>query len=351
MVEIWPQLSVWVKEGRRFALATVVEVQRSSPRGVGACLAVSEDGSAFLGSVSAGCVENEVIEAAMACLRDGETRWLEFGPDIGYPWEVSLTCGGKIRVRIEAHWGAEAEGVLWDLNTRLGKLLDEKGPGVLLSSSRNHYLMEKEGREIGDSGAFSDEVIAEGRRRLAEDSESAELEIQGERIFFRRLAKRHRLIIIGAVHTSIHLTQMARALDYETVVVDPRELYAKEERFMTKPDLLICEQPGNCLPELGLGGFDYGVALSHDPKIDDPALACFLKGNCEYIGALGSRKSHGARLKRLLKLGFSEDDLNRVRGPVGLDIGSRTPGEIAVSILAEIVAVQRGKLGAVKNVV
>lgn len=343
MEDVWPQLSPWIKSGKRFALATVISVQRSSPRGVGACLAVCENGNSFIGSVSAGCVENEVIEAAKLCIEDGETRHLQFGPDIGYPWEVSLSCGGKIKVRVERYWSYSDEECHRELSRQLDVMMDSKSVGALLSGETQHALYDHSGTFVAGDHAFGIAGQSEVARLLASESLSQEIELAGETLFFRRLSRRKRLFIIGAVHTAIHLVQIAQSLNYETIVVDPRDAYARQERFPSKPDHLATQQPGSILDSYHLAPDDFAVALTHDPKIDDPALACFLKANCGYIGALGSKKSHAARMKRLGKRGFEETQLAQINGPVGLDIGSKTPAEIAVSIVAEIIATQRNK--------
>ncbi len=341
MEDIWPQLSTWVKNGRRFALATVIRVQRSSPRGVGACLAVSEDGSDFIGSVSAGCVENEVFETAKRCMVDGRARHLEFGPDIGYPWEVSLSCGGKIEVRVEPYWAYSNDECNRELSRHLGELLENKSVAMLVSGRENHALFDLAGEFIAGDRSFGARHQIEALRRLKADSPSEKLEIGDESVFFRRLSPRPRIFIIGAVHIATHLVQIALTLNYETIVIDPRSAYSKVERFPIRPDILAIGHPKEVLDEFNLRGTDVGVALTHDPKIDDPALACLLKGDCGYIGALGSNRSHASRIKRLRKIGVIESDLERISGPVGLDIGSQTPAEIAVSIAAEVIATQR----------
>ncbi|MEM9159852.1 MAG: XdhC family protein [Verrucomicrobiota bacterium] len=340
MEEIWAQLQQWIEQGKKFALATVIEVQRSSPRGVGACLAVSEDGTEFIGSVSAGCVENEVIEAAKQCLKDGQTRFLAFGPDIGYPWEVSLSCGGKIGVRIEPYFKTESS----ELAQSLHRDLNTKQVCLLASSPSGHFLVHLDGSTFSSGEALSDEIKETARSRLHGNLDTEELEIDGQRILFRMIRPQPRLFIIGAVHIAIHLVQIAKPLNYETVVIDPRSIYAQDSRFPLLPTQLVDRQPREFLAGQNIGPQDCGVALTHDPKIDDQALEQFLHHHCGYIGALGSRKSHSARLRRLEKKGFDQNELSKINGPVGLDIGSRTPAEIAVSIMAEIIATKSGKV-------
>lgn len=311
----------------RFALATVVKASKPSPRGVGATLAIHEDGCSFIGSVSAGCVENEVIEASKACLETGKIQWLSFGPGEGFPWEIELSCGGQIEVRVEP------VPLLGD--ERLFDCLESHSRGMLVSGNAGHALIDDANTE---RGCFSEEIIEEARRRYTECLPTEETEFGGERILFRQLGKRERLFVIGASHIAINLVAVAKTLQYEVIVVEPRESYARENRFLNEPDALIGKWPSEALDGYELGEEDALVAITHDPKIDDQALEFALNTNCGYIGALGSRKSHAARCRRLARKDFNEASLARIHGPVGIDIGSRTPAEIAVSIVAQLIS-------------
>lgn len=332
MQEIWPQLREWAIGGERFALATVVEASRPSPRGIGSALAVSADGNRFIGSVSAGCVENEVIQAAVACMVDGQARWLSFGPDSGFPWEISLSCGGRIRVRVEPY-AAQAGS---ELSDALSQLLDDRRKGLLLSYRGKHCLLDERG-QTGDCEAMPTELLEAALNRLSNGEGTQEVDWEGEPALMRTLDRPKRLFVIGAAHIAIHLVGFARSLGFETIVIDPRETYAREERFLSPPDRLLDQWPRQALAGYRIGPDDCLAAMTHDPKIDDEALSLFLPSKCRYIGALGSRKSHAARLKRLSRRGFEERDLERIHGPIGLDIGSETPAEIALSVMAEIV--------------
>lgn len=314
MQDIWPQLRKWFLERERFALATVVKASKPSPRGVGSVLAIHEDGVRFIGSVSAGCVEHEVIEAAKLCLQDGTTRWLKFGPGQGFPWEIELSCGGSIEVRVEPapHLRGSADSVFLEAMIRV---LDQHVPCVWKSTS------------------VSDTLRFEGELR----HETYEQEEGGERALYRFLGRRKRLFVIGASHIALHLASAAKMLQYEVIVIDPRENYAREDRFQSSPDTVHVDWPKVALANYELGGSDALVAITHDPKIDDQALSAALSTNCGYIGALGSKRSHAARLKRLERDGAEVAELGRIFGPVGIDIGSKTPAEIAVSIVAQLI--------------
>lgn len=180
-------------------------------------------------------------------------------------------------------------------------------------------------------------------------NKSGMIEVDGRKLFITVHAPTARLVITGAVHISQALAPMARALDYDVTIVDPRTAFASPERF---PDIpLIAEWPDVALPPLNIDHYTAFVALTHDPKIDDPALTHALERDCFYIGALGSRKTHGRRVERLKAQGIAEADLARIHAPIGLAIGAVSPAEIAVSILAEITARLRLPKSATVNVV
>lgn len=330
MHEIWSQLKPWIESGQPFALATVVSARNPSPRGIGSLLAISEHGDHFIGSVSAGCIETEVITMAVDCVKDGKTRWAEYGPSQGFPWEVAFSCGGKIGVRVERfdYDPSMIEG--------LTRLHDSHGTGLWLSVEGKQGLLVDESF-IGEASAWSAETLDTAKRILSECGHTREIDTPDGKVLLRLISQPYRLFVIGAGHISLHLVQFAKALNYQTIVIDPRENFAQEDRFEVAPDFLMAEWPEAAFKGIRLSAFDSVVMLTHDPKIDDQALKIALKSDVNYIGALGSRKSHAARLRRLVADGFDENDLERIHGPVGLDIGSTTPAEIAISIVAQLV--------------
>lgn len=165
----------------------------------------------------------------------------------------------------------------------------------------------------------------------------------GAAVFVQVFARRDRLLVVGAGHIAIHLVPFAQALDFAVTVIDPRQVFARAERFLVPPDELVASWPREALAHRELGDDTYAVLLTHDPKIDDEALGVLLRSDVRYIGALGSRKTHAERRERLAEAGFAEEVIGRVRGPVGLDIGAKSPAEIALSIMAEVVAVRRDR--------
>ena len=334
MHEIWSQLKPWVEAREPFALATVVKARNPSPRGIGSVLAIDASGERFIGSVSAGCVEMEVIEMARACMKDGRTRWAKFGPSQGLPWEVAFSCGGKIQVRIEPFEYDEV--VLPELMS----VLDNSEVATWMDGEGKQALLKEDGSLVGEESHWSADTLRVARKHLAEGEETREMETGDGKLLLRSLTKPNRLFIVGAVHIAVHLVSIARSLNYRAIVIDPRESYAQPERFEVAPHQIIGSWPEDALATFELDELDCAAMLTHDPKIDDQALAVFLKSRCAYMGALGSKRSHAARLKRLTARGFGEEDLGRIHGPIGLDIGSRTPAEIAISIMAEIVKVK-----------
>lgn len=188
---------------------------------------------------------------------------------------------------------------------------------------------------------FASDPLAEAIEERLRLGKSGIVEIAGRSLFLLVRVPRRRLITIGAVHISQALAPMARLADLDIIIIDPRSAFATPQRF---PDVeVIAAWPQDTLPQMSLDPFTAVATLSHNPKIDDPALAMALEAQCFYVGALGSQKSHARRLERLHAAGFSDAQLAAIHAPIGLDIGSVSPGEIAVAILAEIIATMRRK--------
>lgn len=188
--------------------------------------------------------------------------------------------------------------------------------------------------------AIADDPLADALERQLRSGKSGMVEVEGQSYFLTVQAPHPRVVVTGAVHISQAMAPMARALDLDLVVIDPRTAFATHERF---PEVtLLAEWPEEALPRIGLDAYTAFVALTHDPKIDDPGLFAALRSDCFYVGALGSRKTHGRRLERLTETGFDETAMGRIHAPIGLDIGAVSPAEIALAILAEIVATLRG---------
>lgn len=307
----------WHRQGLGAALATVVETWGSAPRRVGAQLAISGDGR-IAGSVSGGCVEGAVILEAQEAIADGRHRLLEFGVSDADAFAVGLACGGTIRILVEPVGGALTPGLLAELVAERAA----RRPTAYVADLRTDT------RRL-EPQAFSDRL----RRDLSG------FEADGD-VFVAVHNPPLRLVVVGAVHVAQALVPMARIAGYDPVVIDPRAAFASDARF--PGETLVLDWPDAAVTALGLDSRTALVLLTHDPKLDDPALQVALGAACFYIGALGSTRTHAKRLERLRAAGFSADCLARIHGPVGLNIGAAGPAEIAVSILAQMTAVLRG---------
>ena len=346
MRDIWQDLIEWTKAGKLFAIARVVQTWRSAPRSAGAGMLVDE-AMCVSGSVSGGCIEGAVIEEALEVLQSGTPRKLTYGVEDELALSVGLSCGGQVSVFVEPHWAfAEDSGtqVVWDA---LQQCLRDNEPAVLLTrmsgEGPRHLLVRPESSTAGEWGVAQEE--AERLAREAYDQREPEVvELAGGEVFVQVFPRRDQLLIIGAGHITIPLVQYAAALDFETVVVDPRKVFASTERFPVAPDHLIPEWPQEALARRSLNEDTYALLLTHDPKIDDPALLLLLKSPVRYIGALGSRRTHAKRCGRLREAGVDKSAIARIKGPAGLDIGAESPAEMALSMIAEVIAAKRGKL-------
>ncbi|HYI30755.1 MAG TPA: XdhC/CoxI family protein, partial [Bradyrhizobium sp.] len=313
------------------ALATVIQTWGSAPQPVGSLLVIDAEGN-FAGSVSGGCVEAEVIAQAPDVIAAGRGKALKFGVADDKAWSLGLACGGSIRILLEPlRAGAAAPE---DVYSRL--LSDVKARrrvalAMTLDTGKCRLAYRPTDLEAGMAPALEDAFLRDASRLAGEADE----------IFINVFSPTIRLIIVGAVHVAQALVPMARALGYEVTIVDPREAFATEERFGDA--VLVRDWPDEALVRLGIDERTALIALTHDPKIDDPALIAALASGSFYVGALGSRKTHVDRIARLTKAGVTNSDLERIHAPIGLDIGAQGAAEIAVSIIAEMTAVLRGK--------
>jgi xanthine dehydrogenase accessory factor len=319
----------WISGHQTVAMATVTRTWGSAPRPAGSQMAVRDDG-AFVGSVSGGCIEGAVIGEAQAALQDGRPRNLKFGVTNEEAWAVGLACGGTIEVNVTPVAKAAERATIAALN----KARDDKRAVVLateLQTGRTQLIYTDE----AGSGALADAAKNAARR-----DESVSVEAEGATWFLTVFNPPLDLAIIGAVHIAQPLARMAALADYAVRIIDPRTAFATEERF---PGVALShEWPDEALALKPLTARSAIVALTHDPKLDDPALTVALRSPAFYIGALGSKQTHAKRLERLKEAGFSDAELARIHGPIGLKIGAKSPAEIAVSVLGEMTAILRG---------
>lgn len=331
MLDILETVNEWLNQGRKVALATVVDTWGSAPRRIGSKMAVT-DAMAMTGSVSGGCVETTVIEQALEALADGRPRLLKYGVSDDDAWQVGLTCGGKISIFVEpldtAWWRLTTEAIRQDHAATTITVLEGDLAGRKL-------LLDGQGTvQYATLDATGHEALAAAHYVTPQQAE-----IAGMKIMVDVHRPRPHLILIGGVHIAQPLQSFARQLGFRVSLIDPRGVFASAERF---PDVtaILHSYPDKALPQLGLDADTYIAVLTHDPKIDDKALITALPSPVSYIGVLSSRKTHEARVERLQKAGVSPELIARIYTPIGVDIDARTPEEIALSIMAEVIAVR-----------
>ncbi|MCS7087812.1 MAG: XdhC family protein [Thermoflexales bacterium] len=346
MREVAHQALEWLAQGKPVAIATVVATWGSAPRGLGAKLALTPNQD-LAGSVSGGCVEGAVIEAGLEVIAQQQPQRLRFGVSDETAFEkVGLACGGTIEVLVEPLHTTLAEA--WrralheDRALATVMLLDGTPMGSCLALAEHgevwfeHPALSPEARAAAH--ALAAETLAQRQPRSTTITAAGETRA----VFVDFVPAQPQLIVIGAVHIAIALTALAKALGYRVTVIDPRAAFCNRERF-PHADAVIVEHPRHALKRVALTSNTAVVTLTHDSKFDDPALQIALRSPAFYVGALGSRKTHAARRERLLRAGLTEAEVSRLHAPLGLDLGARTPEEIALAALAQIVATRNGK--------
>ncbi len=339
MHDILPQLDDWLKAHRQVALATVIQTWGSSPRRPGARMAVTADGK-FAGSVSGGCVERAVIEAALESLKTNQARLLHFGVSDETAWEVGLACGGSIDILVKpldlklfealrSVWMDEHQAVLITVIRGTGDMLGRE------------LLVRADGLVAGTLGDEWDHRALKLAGEALSQGTSTRIMLDGSvELFIETILPPPTLIAVGGVQIAIALMSLAKTLGYHTIVIDPRGSWGNTDRF-PHVDQMIQNWPEEAFRKIPLTRSTAVAMLTHDPKLDDPALRIALPSLAFYVGALGSRKTQSQRRERLLQAGLSEAQLARLHTPIGLKIGADTPEEIALAIMAEIVEAHR----------
>ncbi|MEV3993723.1 XdhC/CoxI family protein [Streptomyces sp. NPDC049837] len=352
MLDIAEELHRWVEQGRDFAVATVVAVGGSAPRQPGAALAVDSEGTA-IGSVSGGCVEGAVYDLCRQALEDGETVLERFGYSDEDAFAVGLTCGGIIDILVTpvrggvypAALGAAAGGEAAALARitegpadLLGQALLVRSDGSYEGSLGGHPELDRtaagEARAMLDAGRTGTVTIGEDGSRCG----------QPLTLLVESSVPAPRMIVFGAIDFAAALVRVGKFLGYHVTVCDARPVFATPARF-PEADEVVVEWPHEYLARTEVDGRTVLCVLTHDAKFDVPLLELALRLPVAYIGAMGSRRTHEDRNKRLREVGVTELELTRLRSPIGLDLGARTPEETALSIGAEIVANRRGGSG------
>jgi xanthine dehydrogenase accessory factor len=333
--DILPDVERWQSEGRQIAIATVVDTWGSAPRPAGGKMALTADGR-IAGSVSGGCVENAVVEAGKETLSSGKPQLLHYGVSDDTAWSVGLACGGSLDIFVDrldpALFVAVDAALRAEKPVAIATVI--RGPEGELG--RKLALFE-DGQVAGGIDAAA---LAEARAALQE-GQSRRVPSGERELFIDVLRPAPRLVIVGGVHIAIVLVSLAKTLGFRTILVDPREAFGNAKRF-PHADEIANEWPDAALARIAPDSSTAVAVLTHDPKLDDPALLAALPSRAFYVGALGSKRTQEKRRARLVEAGIAPDVLARLHGPIGLPLGGRSPEEIAVAILAEIIAVRNG---------
>jgi xanthine dehydrogenase accessory factor len=311
MREVLAELEEWTKAGEEIAIATVVETWGSSPRPLGSKMVVTRSGK-MAGSVSNGCIEGAVFEEAQKVLKSGTPKLAAFGVADDVAFEVGLACGGHIEVFVQP---------LSEVHKRLLASLEQNTAATLRTN-----LVTGDAQLSPGASAGSELARREGDW------------------FVEPIRRPAHLVIVGGIHIAIPLHRLAKLMGYRVTVIDARAKFATKERF-PEADELIVGWPDDAMAKLTLDPSTYVVILTHDPKFDLPALRSVLGKEVGYIGAIGSRKTNQNRFDALRAEGFTDEQIARVHGPVGIDLGGRGAEETALGILAEITAVRFGGTG------
>jgi len=345
MREVLSQLRAWYGDGVPFGLATVVGVRGSAPREPGAVMAVSSSGEA-VGSVSGGCVEGAVYEVATSVLESGQPQLETYGISDEDAFAVGLTCGGIIDVLVQPFDPAVAPG----LQSVFDSLAAEEpmavatvvgGPAPL--GMQLHVWRDRVASSLGASGldaAVTDDargMLAQGVTGTRHYGPNGERRMDDVAVFVQSFAPPPRMLVFGAIDFAAAVARMGSYLGYRVTVCDARPVFATRKRF-PDADEVVCEWPHKYLERAAVDERTVICVLTHDHKFDVPLLRVALESPAGYIGAMGSRRTNEERAERLKAEGITNEQLARVKAPIGLDIGSRTPEEVAVAVAAEIVS-------------
>ena len=353
MKELLEALAGWQAEGVPVGRAVVVRTFGSAPRPEGAVLLATADGR-LAGSVSGGCVEGAAFEQIERARATGRSRVIRYGISDEQAWDVGLACGGTIDVLVEPSVRDEVVLAARERGRAVVTPLPADAPPASFgphvpgegAPPAPVLLVAEDGELTGSLGSAElDGALVAGTMDALNRGASRTLELGGRSYFVEAFPVRPRLVVVGAVEVARSLVRFARELGYETVVIDGRSAFATPDRF-PDVDRLVVGWPDEVADEIGLGPSDAVAVLTHDVKFDEPAIVEALRRGCRYVGAVGSRKTQRDRGERLRVAGVSSAELDRLRGPVGLDLGGRAPSETALAIMAEIVAARYGGSGA-----
>ena len=349
MRDILSQLDTWHAAGTPTALATVVQTQISAPRDPGAAMAVNAEGI-VVGSVSGGCVEGAVVEQCQEVLAGGPARLVTYGVSDDEAVAVGLTCGGEISLFIEPLALPDHDTVSHHVHegvpVAVATVVD--GPGqvgakMVIDADGVRGSLGTEGLDVAVASDAAG-MLAQGRTGQRSYGSSGERRVDDVTVFIQSFQPPPRMYVFGAIDFAAAVARMGKFLGYHVTVCDARRVFATRARF-PEADEVVVQWPHRFLPTAPVDPRTAICVLTHDPKFDVPLLEVALRTDAGYIGAMGSRRTHDDRLARLRELGLDEAALGRLRSPIGLDLGARTPEETAVSIAAEIVQQRWGGTG------
>ncbi|MEM9328304.1 MAG: XdhC family protein [Bacteroidota bacterium] len=323
-------LQNWSSKGLRVALARVVKTWGSSPRPVGSIMLINEKGE-MSGSVSGGCVEGVVVKKAQEVFDGAKSLRLAFGVSDEEAWSVGLSCGGSIQVFIQEM--DLTNGVWADLVSKVKANESATMISLLADGSEEDVLVPQ---EVGQE----EPVLISEARKAHDDRTNRSITLEERDYFIHVFPHQAQLLVIGAAHITVDLVDLGNQFGFETVVIDPRGYFAENIHFPEPPSQLHNAYPSEVLNDFPLDPYTFCAVLSHDPKIDDNALEILLPSKVAYIGALGSRKTHAKRTKRLLEKGISQEMIDRISAPIGLPINARSAKEIALAIMGQIIEVK-----------
>ena len=323
-------ISDWSQNGAVLVLARVVKTWGSSPRPIGSMMIINEE-QKMSGSVSGGCVEGAIVKKSQTLFTQHKAEKLSFGVSDEEAWSVGLSCGGNIEVYLQTVDFSSNE--VWHsfLKTRLSN------QSCILVSNLNkneNWLIEENGAVTGTS--LSPVLIKEAQNAFNERVHKT-LNFEGQNYFIQVFPRKPTLLIIGVAHIAVDLVTMAHMHEFETTIVDPRGYFTKNTYFNTEPTQIFEAYPSEVLNQLTLDPYTFCAILSHDPKIDDNALEILLPSKVAYIGALGSKKTHQKRIKRLINKGIPQDLISKIQAPIGIHIHAKSAKEIALAIMSEII--------------
>jgi xanthine dehydrogenase accessory factor len=350
--DLLTHLNAWWAGDDEFALATVVSVRGSAPRLPGASMAVRRDGE-VVGSVSGGCVEGAVYELATEVLDTGRPVLQTYGISDEDAFAVGLTCGGILDILVrpasraaQPTLPAVAGSIEREEPVALATVVSGEGPvaaQLAVWADRTEGTLGTEGLDV----AVIDDargMLAQGQTGIRHYGPAGERRQDEVAVFVESFAPAPRMLVFGAIDFAAAVARIGKYLGYRVTVCDARPVFATEKRF-PDADEVVCEWPHRYLADAAVDERTVIAVLTHDPKFDVPLLEVALRTPAAYVGAMGSRRTHDDRLARLRERGLTDDELDRLRSPIGLDLGARTPEETAVSIAAEMIGLRWGGSG------